>query len=501
MGDSVSILNLDRRIEHRPRTLPSERGSAGRPAWARRYVRMTILMDALAALAAALVSRTVRFGWSSEQLFSEFGGLSYTVVALLVVPLWVGVLALNGAYDSRELGNGSEEYRRVFNAAVRTLAVIAIVAFTAQIALARGFVALLLPLALALTLLSRHALRKHLHRKRAKGEWANKVVVVGSVEDCVDLIEHLNRSPHAGFSVLGACVPGPFNTIGVGDGHVPVLGAPTEVVGAVRAVHADAVAVAGSSTLGRRGLRELGWQLEGTGVDLVVAPAITDIAGPRIVTRPVAGLPLLHVEEPELTGFARFMRDTVDRVLAALLLAAISPLLITVALAVRIADRGPALFKQVRVGRDGREFVIWKFRTMRRDAERELTTLAEQNDHDGVLFKIRNDPRRTRIGTILRRYSIDELPQLWNVVKGDMSIVGPRPPLPNEVARYSDDVRRRLLVKPGLTGLWQVSGRADLAWEEAVRLDLYYVENWSPALDAVILWKTMRAVVSGRGAY
>ncbi|MGI8686592.1 MAG: exopolysaccharide biosynthesis polyprenyl glycosylphosphotransferase, partial [Acidimicrobiales bacterium] len=244
-----------------------------------------------------------------------------------------------------------------------------------------------------------------------------------------------------------------------------------------------------------------GWDLEGTGVDLLVVPSLVDVAGPRISVRPVAGLPLLHVEEPELGGGARLVKHLVERVAAAVLLVLLLPLLVAVGLAVRCTSRGPALFAQQRVGKHGRRFTLYKFRTMRRSAEAELVDLADANEHDGPLFKIRDDPRRTRLGRALRRVSIDEVPQLWNVVVGQMSIVGPRPPLPCEVEGYSDEARRRLLVKPGLTGLWQVSGRADLPWAEAVRLDLYYVENWSPALDLVILAKTLTAVVRGRGAY
>jgi exopolysaccharide biosynthesis polyprenyl glycosylphosphotransferase len=190
-----------------------------------------------------------------------------------------------------------------------------------------------------------------------------------------------------------------------------------------------------------------------------------------------------------------------DRTLALLLLVLICPLLLVVAAAVKCTSRGPVFFKQHRVGRGQREFLLWKFRTMTADAEAQRARLEALNEHDGPLFKMRSDPRVTPVGRLLRRWSIDELPQLLNVVRGDMSLVGPRPPLPSEVAGYSTDVRRRLLVKPGVTGLWQVSGRSDLSWEETVRLDLHYVENWSVAFDFLILWKTLGAVFRGRGAY
>jgi len=234
---------------------------------------------------------------------------------------------------------------------------------------------------------------------------------------------------------------------------------------------------------------------------MVVAPALTDIAGPRIHITPVAGLPLLHVEEPEFTGARKILKETQDRILAGLAVVFLAPLMLALALLIRLDSRGPALFRQTRVGRGGEEFCVYKFRSMHVDAEERLAALVGRNESDGVLFKMRDDPRVTRIGKLLRRYSLDELPQLLNVLRGNMALVGPRPPLPREVANYATDVHRRLLVKPGITGLWQVSGRSDLSWEQTVRLDLRYVENWTLALDALILVKTVRAVLSGGGAY
>jgi exopolysaccharide biosynthesis polyprenyl glycosylphosphotransferase len=248
-------------------------------------------------------------------------------------------------------------------------------------------------------------------------------------------------------------------------------------------------------------LRELAWELEKTGTDLCVAPALLDVAGPRTTIRPVAGLPLLHMDHPEFTGTKQVIKDAFDKLVGLSALALTAPVFLFVTLIIRLDDGGPAFFRQTRVGRDGRDFTVYKFRTMVMDAEKLKTELAASNDHDGVLFKMRKDPRITKVGSWLRRWSLDELPQLLNVVRGDMSLVGPRPALPDEAARYGDYVRRRLVVKPGLTGLWQVNGRSDLSWEESVRLDLRYVENWSLVLDLQILWKTLSAVWRGSGAY
>jgi exopolysaccharide biosynthesis polyprenyl glycosylphosphotransferase len=246
----------------------------------------------------------------------------------------------------------------------------------------------------------------------------------------------------------------------------------------------------------------MSWRLEGSGVTVVVAPQLTDIAGPRIHVRPVAGLPLLHIEQPEFRGMRRVIKSGIDRAVALVALLLLSPLLLGVAACVRLTSKGPALFKQVRVGAQGSHFTMLKFRSMRSDAEAQLAALRALNENgDGLLFKMKDDPRITGVGKWLRRFSLDELPQLINVLFGQMSLVGPRPPLPSEVERYGGDVSRRLLVKPGLTGLWQISGRSELPWDEAVRLDLHYVENWSVALDFMILWKTVGAVLHGRGAY
>ncbi len=476
-----------------------ERGASGRPRWMDRYVRVLAVVDGVAALAGGQLGRLLRFGADDPVLASASSGVTYTFISFLLVPVWIMAMALRGGYDRRIVGVGSEEYRRVFDAAVRVLAVVAIAAFLADLALARGFLAFTLPLATALSLVGRRGARWWLRSRRAEGLYSHKMVLVGSQEHVRRLIRHLSRAPYAGFSVLGVCVPSGGENLEVDGRSVPVFGEPDEAEVVVRRLKADAVAMADTSSADA--LRRLAWGLEGSGVDLLVVPALTDVAGPRIVVRPVAGLPLLHVDEPRLSGFQRSLKEVFDRTAAALVLLVVAPLLVAVTVAIRLGGGGPVLFRQRRVGRNGRPFTLRKFRTMHQDAELQLAALVDQNAYDGVLFKMRRDPRCTRVGRVLRRFSIDELPQLWNVMCGDMSVVGPRPPLPSEVERYDDHVRRRLLVKPGLTGLWQVSGRSDLSWDEAVRLDLYYVENWSPAMDAIILWKTMAAVVGGRGAY
>ncbi len=463
------------------------------PPWERRHRLVLVLLDLGLVAVASVIAFVTRFG-------AQGAADAYLVGTLVLPPAWVAVVALGRGYESRFLGTGPEEYRRLFDAGLRLFAVTAGSAYALKVDVARGYLFVAFPVALLLTVAGRLVARRLLGRLRALGRCTHAVVAVGSERSVAELITTLTREPRAGFRVVAACVAG---RDGAAIEGVPVLGDPAGVVAALRVTGADTVAVTAWSTLGPAELRRLSWELEGSGVDLVVAPSVTDIAGPRISIRPVAGLPLLHVEEPEFSGSRRLVKTALDRSVAAVALVVFSPVLVVSALVVRLGSRGPALFRQTRVGVDGTSFTMLKLRSMHTDAEQRLHDLAEGNDHgtEGMLFKLRQDPRVTPVGRFLRRYSLDELPQLINVLRGDMSLVGPRPPLPTEVDRYADDARRRLLVKPGLTGLWQVSGRSDLSWEESVRLDLHYVENWTLALDLVILWRTFAAVVGRRGAY
>ncbi|MBB5139921.1 exopolysaccharide biosynthesis polyprenyl glycosylphosphotransferase [Thermocatellispora tengchongensis] len=473
--------------EDAPRTAPS--------IWTRSYVRLLLAGD----LACAMIACEIVIG--TRLALGAYIPVSEALLGTVLVLMWPGAMALGGAYRKRVHGEGTEEFRAVFEGGVGMTAAVAIGAYATQTMLARSFVLAMLPLAMVLTLVFRFRMRKRLHRRRMEGEYMRRVVAVGHRGSVLDLIMQFRTQPYHGMQVVAACLP----PGGAGEqrdiGGVPALGDFGDVAAVVGKVSADAVAVLACPELDGAALRRLAWSLETGGIDLFVAPALLDVAGPRTSIRPVAGMPLLHVEHPEFRGARRVVKDLFDRVsaLAALLLLAL-PLLV-IALVIRATSEGPALFRQTRVGVNGREFQLFKFRTMVKDAERMKADLAGSNEFDGVLFKMRNDPRITRIGFFLRRYSLDELPQLLNVLRGEMSLVGPRPPLPEEVAQYGADVRRRLVVKPGMTGLWQVSGRSDLTWEESVRLDLRYVENWSLVLDLQILWKTWSAVARGEGAY
>jgi exopolysaccharide biosynthesis polyprenyl glycosylphosphotransferase len=463
-----------------------------RQAWETRYVRALLWCDLLAGIAAGTVAFALRFG---DEVTTYNRG--YLVLSGLLPVLLLLVLAFSRAYERRFLFVGTDEYQRVIRAGVGLIAGAAVISYALELDLARSYVLAALPTATVAALVLRFALRKRLHMTRKRGENMRRVIVVGHELAVVGITRQLNRERYHGLEVVGACLP-PHHD---GDVGLPVYGTFDDVGDAVEAATADTVLVLSCPELDGVVLRRLAWRLERDEVDLIVASALIDVAGARTTIRPVDGLPMLHVEHPRLHGGARLVKDTIDRVGALVLTLLLSPVLLGVALSVRLTSRGPVLFRQVRVGRDGTEFRIFKFRSMYVDAEARLAELRHLNEHDGVLFKIRDDPRVTPVGRWLRRLSLDELPQLLNVLTGQMSLVGPRPPLPVEVAAYADDVRRRLAVKPGMTGLWQVSGRSDLSWEEAVRLDLRYVENWSLSLDLVILLRTMTAVVRSSGAY
>lgn len=466
--------------------------------WERTYVRTVISLDAVAVGVAALTALFLRFADAGVHPRLR----DYVIITALLPLAWIASLGLSRAYEMRFLGLGSEEFKRVSNAAIRLTALVATVSYAAHASIARGYVLVALPVATVLTMVGRYAARKTLSRLRRNGRCLQRLVVVGHQQAVIDLVRTVRREKYAGIEVIGACLDRPTDGALLQRESVPVLGGLDSVVSVITEHDATAVAVTSCDEMSGPALRRMSWELEGTGVDVLLAPALTDIAGPRIHIRPMAGLPLLHVEEPELSGGRRLLKTVFDRTVALAALVVTLPFVLAIGLAVRLTSSGPAFFRQTRCGRAGRPFTIYKFRSMRADAETDLEVLVAHNERsEGLLFKIRRDPRVTAVGKFLRRYSLDELPQLLNVVKGDMSLVGPRPPLPSEVAQYGSDVRRRLLVKPGLTGLWQVSGRSDLTWEESVRLDLVYVENWCLALDFMILWKTVFAVLRGRGAY
>jgi len=486
-----------------PAPVNSDRRRGSRRTWADRYARRLFVTDLLCLTGVAagvhLFAPPIPTRISAEPTHLPF----LAATALLVV-VWLLALDWSGSRDGTVTGHGPTEYKRVIQASLSVFGLAAIGSFLFDLNLPRSYVILMLPAGLAMLLASRYVWRRWLFRRRDDGEMMAKVVAVGDRHTVGELLADLDRAPRAGYLVVGVCVnPDPAAPGAAELDGVPVLGVPTDVARIATEMGADAVAVTASAAFSPSAVRRLSWDLEGTATELILAPALTNIAGPRVHTQPVAGLPLIHVDHPTYRGANRIVKRLFDLAGSLTLVALFSPLLLAVAVAIKVNSKGPVFFRQDRVGLNGETFRMIKFRSMGIDAESRLEALKAQQRDAGnqVLFKLKNDPRITKVGKFIRRYSIDELPQLFNVVTGDMSLVGPRPPLRSEVDLYGDDALRRLLVKPGMTGLWQVSGRSDLTWDDSVRLDVYYVENWSITGDLAILWRTARAVFGSSGAY
>ncbi|MFC6067122.1 sugar transferase [Streptomyces ochraceiscleroticus] len=473
-------------------------GAVSGPAndWEQRY-RRTVMTSDTVATAFVVAGIGNFFGVRDAANWHEKWGILAFGTELLVL----GALAVSRSWAPAVLGQGAEEFRRLG----RSL-------FTATVVLALGGIALTsrniklwifvaIPAIALVTMTERYLLRLGLHKQRKQGLCLRPVLAAGSPDTVRDLICRTRKFPHLGWRVEAVCTADGRGLDGDHLDGVPVVGRLADVAKHVRHDGYRVVAVTPDPHWSPDRLQRLAWNLEGSDAEMVVAPVLMEVAGPRLHVDAVLGIPLLRVSMPTFTGGHRAVKEVVDRLGAAVLLVLFAPLMVLVGLLVLLDSRGGVFYRQRRVGKDGREFTILKFRTMVAGAHRARAELADRNEGAGLLFKLRRDPRVTRVGTVLRRYSLDELPQLFNVLTGSMSLVGPRPPLPEECAAYDPDIRRRLLVKPGLTGLWQISGRSDLPWEEAVRLDLRYVEDWSLALDTVILWKTLRAVIHGQGAY
>lgn len=473
-----------------------------RPAWKRRYRRALILTDVTVVAIAMAGAQMVSLGLPVNS--TDIASVYYSILSVLVATIWLTMLAVYRTRSPRVVGVGVEEYRRVMSATLATVAVIAVALMILRPGYARGYLAVGLPLGMFLLMLCRGLCRWFLARQRRRGNCMTAVLAVGDVRAVRDLVKYLSREFTHGYSVVGVCLTGQRtrDTVEVpGVGTLPVLGDETDIPWAIAQTNADTVALTATEHLGPDGIRELSWDLHKLDVDLVVSPGVVDVAGPRLTIQPVSGLPLIHVEKPQYRGAQQIQKRAFDIVLSMVVLIGALPVMTLAAIAVKLTSKGPVFYRSERIGIDGEPFELIKFRTMVDGADTQLSALSASNDSDGVLFKMHDDPRVTKVGRVLRRYSIDELPQFFNVLRRDMSVVGPRPPLRSEVNTYSDQVRRRLLVLPGITGLWQVSGRSDLSWEDSVRLDLSYVENWSIANDFLIAAKTIGAVLAAKGAY
>lgn len=472
----------------------------GPPSRALRYLPASALVLDLAIVAA--VELGAAWGRRAPGLFDSPADVSssLTVVGPVLAVGWLLVVGALGGYRNDVFGAGTDEYKRVFNANLLTAGLLGVSCYLAKFQLSRGFFLLVFVIGIPALILGRLLLRRAVHEARRQGRLQYRVVISGLPEHVDEVASALARETWLGYHVVGALTPA-ADDLEATPGGIPVVGSCEAATSIVEDLGVEVIFFASGALTSSTQLRSIAWDLEKADVQVVVAPSVTDVSAERVRIRPVGGLPLMHIDPPRATDASRLGKRLFDVLGSAALLVAFSPLFLFAALRVKADDGGPVFFRQVRTGRDGVEFACLKFRTMVVDAEARLAELHAVVGYDGGLFKMKEDPRITRPGRWLRRYSLDELPQLVNVLRGEMSLVGPRPPLPREVEGYATHVHRRLRVRPGMTGLWQVSGRSDLSWAEAVRLDLYYVDNWSMLQDLNILAKTFGAVFGSRGAY
>lgn len=479
---------------------PSDPVAAPTPRWRERYARRLWVSDLVVLISVVYGTQFAWFGFGQADVAiredSRLSEFSYWLFSAGLVVTWMWMLSLIDSRTHRVIGTGSAEYARVTDASLRLFGGIAILAFLTRIDVARGYLLIALPAGIVFLILTRWLWRQWINAQRKHGGYSALVLLAGPAHSVAIIARELARNPTAGYRVVGACVPRVEIAATIEDTGIPVLGDIDAVEEAMASTGADTVAITGTGDFPVGRVKEISWSLTAGQQHLVLAPSLVDIAGPRLHTRPVAGLPLIHVETPKFTRGQQFAKRMMDLSLTICGVVLISPLLVLLAIVVRLSSPGPVIFRQTRVGYHGHEFQMYKFRSMVQNAEALLPSLAaERNAGNEVLFKMTNDPRVTRVGRFMRRYSLDELPQLFNVIHGSMSLVGPRPPLPSEVAEYANHVHRRFLAKPGITGLWQVSGRSTLSWEDSVRLDLSYVENWSLLGDTMILLRTSKVIV------
>ena len=487
-----------RAIKSVTRTVVTPRASATlerRRQWERRYRMRLRITDAAVILFAVVLTATV-------QLSAGITGFEVLRDGIPLAALWYFMLSALHTRDAALFRASATEYRGVVHASGLAFGIIAIVAVllaweSMQLTLLLG-----LPVGVLTLLVTRWLWRHWLQAQRTQGRFASRTLVVGNRDDVEYVVRTLHPIGASGYQVVGATLlDGNAREVEIDGAVFPVLGNVNTVSSVAAELGADTIIVASRPEGEPEFVKQLSWQLEGTAAELVLSSRLTDVAGPRISFAPVEGLPLIQVKIPTYEGGVHVLKRALDIVVATVALIPIGLLAPVLAALIKLDSPGPVFFFQERVGRDGRTFRIVKFRSMKTDAEQQLAALKEANEGAGLLFKMKDDPRVTRVGKILRKLSLDELPQFWNVLVGDMSVVGPRPPLPSEVTAYDGTIFRRLYIKPGITGLWQVSGRSDLSWDESVRLDLRYVENWSVMNDLQIMWRTAKAMVQPSGAY
>lgn len=471
-----------------------------RQLWERRYRRRLWAADTFVVAASAGLAAWIQI--EMAQVAISDAPWQYGRVFLITVAIWLSLLAMFQTRDRRIVGHGTTEYRRVAHATGLAFGILAIGFVLLQSAGIRMQLLVALPLGMAGIVFGRWVCRQWLSDQRAQGDFVSRAVVIGNRAEVEYVVRSVRNDSLLGYRVVGVTLDDdPADSLHVEGETIRATGSMHTAAIVAAQLGADAVIVASTPEGDTDFLKRLSWQLEGTAAELVLSNPLADVVSPRMSLKPVEGLPLIQVEIPTFEGGRYLIKRVMDVTVSAMALLVVGLLTPFIALAIKLEGPGPVFFHQERVGRDGRIFRMHKFRSMTTDAEDARGTLDAINEASGPLFKMKHDPRITRVGAILRKFSIDELPQFWNVLVGEMSVVGPRPPLPTEVMSYDGKVYRRLYIKPGITGLWQISGRSDLSWDDTVRLDLRYVENWSVIGDLMIVWRTVGSVIKARGAY
>lgn len=505
-------LRLVEDAEFQPQNITTPHPDSG-VIWTKSYQKRLLISDALVILATMLAALLMRADIARLPAF--LAGISPAMWLGLsaIAVVWVMLLEVFRTRDRRVIGAGPTEYKRVITACMTAFGLLSIILLVLEIGFPGKRAVLAMAAGVLALLATRWIWRRWLNRQRRFGHALSRAVVVGTQEEVDYVVDKVKGCLSANFDIVGVVIEPDRhaeanprfgaqapNAASDRPEPAPQFG-PEQVVDSAATLGADTVIIAGEHGCGNDFIRHLAWKLEGTAAELILASRLTNVAGPRIHFRPVEGLPLIHVEIPQFEGGKHVIKRGLDIAVAGVALVVLSPLFLLLTVLIRLDSPGGAFFSQVRVGRNLETFRMFKFRSMVVDADQKLAELTKHNEGSGVLFKLKNDPRVTRLGRFIRKYSLDEFPQLWNVLKGDMSLVGPRPPLPSEVLAYKGKVNRRMYIKPGLTGMWQINGRSDLNWEDSMRLDLYYVENWSVVGDLVIMWRTFKVLINPVGAY
>lgn len=455
--------------------------------------RRLFLADLLAIVVGMTLSFAVHTAFvspNSTQRTTEW------MLALGSVPIWFAAAAANDMYVARANVRPRDEFRHVVTTVALGVLFTIAAAFLLQIdGLTRGWVVSLFVFTTAAWSLERWLARRVFLRLRREGRLARRILIVGTGQNASDIAERVQRRPELGYQPVGF-----VGSVEPRDPHgLRLLGDVDEIEDIAASVGATGVMISLFSIDGAM-VNSLSRRLTDSGLHVALGTSLCDIDIPRLRVQELDGHALLYIEPTIRTGWRRIAMRVFDYTIAALGLFLALPIVVVAAIAIKLDSSGPVFFRQLRIGEGGQPFEMLKLRTMVAGAEQLRDTLLDKNESDGPLFKIEADPRITRVGRVLRKYSIDEIPQFWNVISGEMSVVGPRPALPSEVEAWDSDAHERLRVLPGITGMWQISGRAQTTFEEYKRLDMYYVDNWSLAHDVRIVLRTIGAVVRGTGA-